>query len=254
MKKRNIDSEQAFDFGKTASFYAKYRDTYPDSLYMRLRELGVAAPDSSWLDLGTGTGVLPKHLYRPDVKVFGADLSAEQIRFAKEQAAKDGQNITYLVCPAEQTGLPDHAFDCITAAQCFWYFDRDRMKTEIIRLLKPGGMFVKIYMDFDYTDPVAKQSIALVQNHNPAWSPQSTGAQDIFDDLFPERKTETFEADLPFTRESWHGRMLACRGTLASMQADALATWKKEHQAFINTLSPSFTVHHTIYISSFILP
>ncbi len=62
MNFENIDNGNSFDFGKTSEAYAKYRDIYPKELYDRLRELGVAADGTAWLDIGTGTGVFPKNL------------------------------------------------------------------------------------------------------------------------------------------------------------------------------------------------
>ena len=57
------------------------------------------------------------------------------------------------------------------------------------------------------------------------WTPGASGSKDMYDDLFPDRHTETFYCDIPFTRESWHGRMCACRGTLASMDGDTFRKW-----------------------------
>ena len=253
MNLSTIDHGNTFDFGRTSEEYAKYRDIYPTELYDRLRKLGVAADGTAWLDLGTGTGVLPKHLYNPKAQITGADISAEQIAFARKEAEQNGWNIRYLVTPAEATGLPDHAFDAVTAAQCFWYFDRDKMREEIMRLLKPGGVFIKIYMSYTIDDPIASKSHRLVKRVNKNWTPGASGARDMFDDLFPGRVTETFYADLPFTRESWHGRMCACRGTLASMDAKTFAEWERRHLKMLSRCQESFHVKHKIYISYFIV-
>ena len=253
MNLSSIDHGNAFDFGRTSAEYAKYRDIYPAELYDRLRALGVAADGTSWLDLGTGTGVLPKNLYNPNASITGADISAEQIAFARKEAAENGWKIRYLVAPAENTGLPDRSFDAITAAQCFWYFDREAMLQELRRLLIPGGIFIKIVMDWDLTDPIAARSIALVQELNPEWTGGKGVGNDIFDDLFPGRVTETFASDIPFTRESWHGRMCACRGTLASMEADFFALWEKKHRKLLSRCPVRFTIKHTVYISYFVL-
>ena len=254
MHLNTIDHGNAFDFGRTSAEYARYRDIYPAELYDRLRGLCVAADGTSWLDLGTGTGVLPKNLYNPHAEIIGADISAEQIAFARKEAEENGWNIRYVVAPAENTGLPDHSFDAITAAQCFWYFDREKMKKEITRLLKPDGVFIKIVMDWELTDPIAASSIALVQELNPEWTGGKGVGNDIFDDLFTGRVTETFSADIPFTRESWHGRLCACRGTLASMDAETFALWEKKHRKLLSRFPERFTVKHKIYISYFKLP
>lgn len=251
MELTQIDNGQAFDFGRTAADYAAYRDIYPQALYDRLRALGVAADGTAWLDLGTGTGVLPKNLYNPKAEITGADIAEAQILYARADAERSGQRIRYIVSPAESTGLPEHSFDTVTAAQCFWYFDREIMRGELRRLLKPGGMFIKIVMDWDLADPIASGSIGLVQKLNPEWTGGRGVGRDICDDLFPGRQTETFAAELPFTRERWHGRMRACRGTLASMEKDVFRAWEQAHLEFMDRCPETFTVRHTIVISRF---
>ena len=251
MEQKAIDNGQAFDFGKTAEAYAAYRDIYPEELYSRLRALGIGAEGTAWLDLGTGTGVLPKNLYHPGGSITGVDISPEQIAFARKEAAEQGRKIRYLIAPAESTGLPDGSFDVITAAQCFWYFDRERMRGELRRLLKPGGMFLKVYMTYTLDDPIAAESHRMVKEMNRNWSSGSSGLQDIHDDLFPGRQTESFSADLPFTRESWHGRMCACRGTLASMDTDTLEKWDAAHRRFLESCPERFAIRHKVFCSWF---
>ncbi|MBQ7638964.1 MAG: class I SAM-dependent methyltransferase [Clostridia bacterium] len=251
MELKRIDRGQTFDFGKTAPAYAAYRDIYPRELYELLRSFGVAADGTAWLDLGTGTGILPKNLYNPKASITGVDISGEQIFFARREAEKNGWNINYILSPAESTNLPDNVFDAITAAQCFWYFDREKMRSEIRRLLKPGGVFIKIVMDWELSDPVAARSIGIVRNYNPSWTGGKGVGSDIYDDLFPGRQTDYFYSDLPFTRESWHGRMCACRGTLASMDEHAFKKWEQAHLQFLNRCPEQFTVRHKLCYSLF---
>ncbi len=249
--KKNIDGGNAFDWGFTSEQYAKYRDIYPPELYERLRKLGVAADGSSWLDLGTGTGILPQNLYNPKAEIVGVDISEEQINYAGLTAEKNGLNISYIVSPAEKTGLPSHSFDCITAAQCFQYFDRETMKSEIRRLLKPNGKFIKIYMDWCLDDGIAEKSVGLVKEYNKKWDIGIDCEKDMFDGLFDGRVTENFYCDIPFTRESWHGRMCACRGTLASMGKAQFEKWSAEHLKMLSEYPERFTVKHRIYITYF---
>ncbi len=250
MIKKSIDGGKAFDWGFTSKQYAKYRDIYPQELYNRLRELGVAADGTSWLDIGTGTGILPQNLYNPNAEITGVDISKEQINYAKQIAEKNGWNINYFVAPAEETGLPSYSFDCITAAQCFGYFDRETMKAEIKRLLKPHGKLIKLYMDWCEDDKIASDSIGLVKKYNEEWN-DGSGFANINDDLFDGRVTESFYCDIPFTRDSWHGRMCACRGTLASMNKEQFEKWSEAHLKMLSDYPESFTVKHKVYITYF---
>lgn len=252
MKIENIDNGNSFDFGKTSAEYAKYRDIYPKELYEKLYEIGVGHKDCSWLDIGTGTGVLPLNLFDFGANITGIDISSEQINSAKELAKKrKAKNINFIVSPAETTPFADNSFDCITAAQCFWYFDREKITKEIKRLLKPNGVFVKIYMSYTLNDEIAKMSHELVKKLNTSWTPGASGSKDMYNHPFENGQLDIFECKLPFTRESWHGRMLACRGTMASMDNETLKNWSEKHLAMLSVYPENFTIKHKVYIASY---
>lgn len=251
LSNKNIDNGKEFDWGLTSADYAKYRDIYPKELYDRLRELGVAKDGTAWLDIGTGTGVLPQNLYNENASITTVDITDEQINYARRKAEANGWSINYIVSPAESINLPDNSFDTITAAQCFWYLDREKMITEIKRLIKPNGKFIKVYLTYTLDDEIACVSHSLVKEMNTNWTPGASGSKDMFDDLFEGRTTESFYCDIPFTRESWHGRMCACRGTLASMDEETFVKWDKRHREFLSECPDKFTIKHKLYITYF---
>lgn len=50
---------------------------------------------------------------------------------------------------------------------------------------------------------------------------------------------------VPFTKESWHGRMRACRGVGASLSAEELEKWDAEHKDLLDRIAPEqFGVLH----------
>ncbi len=79
MEKILVDHGQTFDFGKTSKEYAKYRNIYPKELYDKLYSLGVGTKDSNWLDLGTGTGEIPRGLAHHGANIYAVDISKSQI-------------------------------------------------------------------------------------------------------------------------------------------------------------------------------
>ena len=251
MNVQSIDGGSAFDFGRTSEMYAKYRDIYPPELYEHLLALGAGKAGTRWLDLGTGTGVLPLKLYMYGAKVVGTDVSAQQIDAAKAAAADKGADIDFLVSPAETLPFADDSFDCVTAAQCFWYFEREKAIAQIRRVLRPGGVFIKVYLTYSLQDPIARRSYRLTKRLNPAWSSGSTGYRDVYNHPFPNGRVEVTDCDLPFTRETWHGRMCACRGTLASMDAQTFALWDARHRKMLEKCPETFTVRHRLYIASY---
>ena len=71
----HIDHGKEFDWGLASKDYAKYRDIYPAEFYQKLVDLGLCTKGQFVLDLGTGTGVLPRNMVRFGAKFVGADIS-----------------------------------------------------------------------------------------------------------------------------------------------------------------------------------
>ena len=122
-----IDAGKAFDWGKVSEAYAKYRDIYPEEFYRKIVDRGLCVQGQRVLDLGTGTGVLPRNLYRYGADWAGTDISPEQIAQAQRLAFEGGMDIDFRAVSAEETDFPDASFDVITACQCFWYFDHEKL-------------------------------------------------------------------------------------------------------------------------------
>jgi len=56
---------------------------------------------------------------------------------------------------------------------------------------------------------------------------------------------EGYDLKVPFTKESWHGRMRACRGVGASLTEEELVKWDREHRELLNRIAPEqFDVLH----------
>ncbi len=115
MTNKDIDKGKAFDWGRVSSDYAKYRDIYPQIFYDKIIDRGLCTKGQSVLDIGTGTGVLPRNMYRYGAKWIGTDISEEQIKEAKRLS--ENMNIDYYVSSAEDIEFPDNSFDVITACQ-----------------------------------------------------------------------------------------------------------------------------------------
>lgn len=210
IKDINFDGGKPFDWGKTSSDYAKFRDIYPQEFYQKIINLGLCIAGQSVLDIGTGTGVLPRNLYRYGAKWTAADISDNQIDMAKKLSK--GMKIVYRAVPAEDMDFPDSTFDVITACQCFGYFNHDVVMPKLFRMLKPGGSLLILWMAWlPFEDEIAAMSENLVLKYNPGW----TGAGEIMHPVaVPECYLTKFELsyhneftlEVPFTRESWNGR------------------------------------------------
>ncbi|MCL1854012.1 MAG: methyltransferase domain-containing protein [Peptococcaceae bacterium] len=253
---KTIDQGQPFDWGKTAPDYAKYRDIYPDLFYQKILNLGLCRRGQNVLDLGTGTGVLPRNLYKHGARFTGVDISEEQIQQARRLSAAAGMDIEYIAASAEEITFPAKSFDVVTASQCFLYFDKAVVLPLIHRILKDDGHFCILYMVWlpEETD-IAGHSEDLVLKYNPAWTggnmdrhtlPQTTHWPE---ELFELENTETFDMNIPFTRESWHGRMKACRGVGASsLPPETIAAFEADHLQYLNSQPEKFDILHSATI------
>ena len=68
IKDNTIDGGKGFDWGKVSLEYAKYRDIYPQEFYQKILRLGLCRDGQKILDLGTGSGVLPRNLLLNNVQ------------------------------------------------------------------------------------------------------------------------------------------------------------------------------------------
>lgn len=74
------------------------------------------------MDLGTGTGVIPRGMAKYGANIIATDISENQIKEAINLSKKI-DNIKYEAVSAEDINYPENSFDVITACQCFWYFN-----------------------------------------------------------------------------------------------------------------------------------
>lgn len=246
-----IDHGRAFDWGRTSPDYAKYRDIYPEAFYQKILDLGLCAAGQEVLDLGTGTGVLPRSLYRHGARFTGIDSAENQIAQADALARAQGMEIAFRCVSAEACGFPDGSFDVVTACQCFTYFDHGVLAPRIARLLKPGGRFAVLYMAWlPLEDAVAGASEALALRFNPDWTGcgevrRPIDVPAVYGDYFTTEHREVFDLRVPFSREGWHGRMKSCRGIGASLSDGEIARFDREHRALLERLAPpEFEVLH----------
>ncbi|MBO7703669.1 MAG: methyltransferase domain-containing protein, partial [Solobacterium sp.] len=102
IKYQRIDAGKAFDWGRTSEEYARFRDIYPEEFYRKIIDRGLCLSGQKVLDLGTGTGVLPRNLYRYGASWIGTDISPEQIEQAKRLAEAEDMDIAFQAVPAEK--------------------------------------------------------------------------------------------------------------------------------------------------------
>jgi cyclopropane fatty-acyl-phospholipid synthase-like methyltransferase len=256
--KPTIDEGRAFDWGRTSTDYAVYRPGYPASFYTVLQAVGIGRPGQHILDLGTGTGVLARAFAQQGAQVIGIDIAEAQIVTAQQLAAQEHLDIRFMTCAAEDAEFPPQSFDIVSCGQSWLYFDTQRMIPLVKTWLKPAGKLVLTYLSWlPRKDPIAHASEQLVLQYNPHWSdadfPGSRTVQHVWSRQdFRLVTYHAYEEGLPFTRESWRGRMRACRGIGAALPADEVARFEQEHDALLRQSAPeTFPILHQVWLHAY---
>ena len=255
IRNKDFDNGKAFDFGKTSADYAKYRDIYPQAFYDKLVQLKLGVAGQQVLDLGTGTGVLPRNMYRYGAQWTGADIAENQIQYARKLSEQAGMHITYRVSASEELDFPAASFDVVTACQCFMYFDKAVILPKIHRWLKDGGHFAVLFMAWlPGESEIAAGSEKLVLKYNPdwtgcGWQRHPVTMPDWAEPYFTLEDAVAFDVPVTFTRETWNGRIKACRGIGASsLSSEAIAAWEQEHLAYLAGVPEPFDIIHYVTV------
>lgn len=242
------------DFGKTANDYARYRTQFPPELFTQLAELNIGVSGQRLVDLGTGTGVLARQFAAAGCAVTGLDVAPEMLDQAREQDQAAGVSVTYQVGGAEDTGLSSHAWDAVTAGQCWHWFDRPRVAAEVRRLLVDGGGLAICYRD--YSGEVSEAAEELVHAYNPTWplggltfDNKPEWVAELRDAGFGSIDSFGFDTTVEFTHEQWRGRMRSSNGVGGSLAADEVAAFDADLAMLLRERFPDepLSVPHRIW-------
>jgi ubiquinone/menaquinone biosynthesis C-methylase UbiE len=101
-------------------------------------ELVVGDPQKTVLDIGCGSGHGSSCLSKKFKKVYGVDVSAEAVRYAKENWQED--NIDFVVGSATAIPFPDSTFDTAVAMEVFEHIEHwEDFLLELRRVVKKDG-------------------------------------------------------------------------------------------------------------------
>lgn len=252
-----IDNGRGFDWGRTSYDYAKYRDIYPTEFYQKLIDMDLCVDGQKVLDIGTGTGVLPRNLYRCGAEFTGIDISKNQIEQAILLSQKSNMDIKFQCVPAEKIDFPADSFDVVTACQCFTYFNHEELAPKIYKMLKPDGRFVVLYMAWlPFEDLIAGKSEELILKYNPMWTGckevrHAISMPEVYKEYFTLENQEVYDVSVPFNRESWNGRMKSCRGIEASLSEAEVEQFDQEHRKLLEEIAPEeFKILHYAAITA----
>lgn len=135
-------------FTDRAHNYARYRPGYPAAAVDAILS-GLPPPDRlTAADIGAGTGISARLLADRGVSVFAVEPNA-----AMRAAAIPDARVTWVDGTAESTGLAADAFDLVTVAQAFHWFDKAPALQEFHRLLRTDGRLAIVWNRRNRNDP-----------------------------------------------------------------------------------------------------
>ncbi|MDQ6780452.1 MAG: methyltransferase domain-containing protein, partial [Candidatus Eremiobacteraeota bacterium] len=172
--------------------------------------------------------------------VTGLDPSQAMLEEARRLDETAGIVIRYVRATAEDTGLPAHSVDVVTAGQCWHWFDRPRAAGEARRLLVPRGLLVIAHFDWlPLPGNVVAATEALIERHNPDWKfGGTTGIHpawlaDAAAAGFSDIETFSFDEAVRYPHEGWRGRIRASAGVAASLLPDQVERFDADLAALL---------------------
>ncbi len=178
-------------FSRHSQAYATYRPAYPGQLFSYLAAL-LPERQLAW-DCATGNGQAATALGSFFGRVVASDASQKQI--ANAIVAK---GVSYLVTPAECSGLVSKCCDLITVAQALHWFDLDLFFCECSRVLKKNGIFAAWCYNLLRIEPGIDQ---IISNYyfdvvGPFWPPERKHVESGYSNIkfpFAELSPQAFD-------------------------------------------------------------
>ena len=174
----------------------RLRPTYIQALKLRYCLEDLEGLSGRVLDIGCGAGNMPKAIkhYRPDLEVWGADLSLNAVR----AALIDPEETKFVPATGERLPFPNGFFDAVTMFDVLEHFPHpEHALQEVHRVLRPAGLF-HLFL------PLEKQPWTIYAPlYRARWKAKEEhcGHVQFYSDK--ECRTQLERAGLAVTRQRW---------------------------------------------------
>lgn len=159
LKKHVASANQSFDSGPEL----RLQEVFTKEIWEKLRSLGIKKSDlesKDILDICSGTGYLSFHLLERIEKcsVTLTDISPVEINMAKKLLS-DKKSVKFCIDDATNMAFADQQFDVVIGNSFLHhYYDLESGLKEILRVLKPGGIFISLHEPKILAIPLEKAS------------------------------------------------------------------------------------------------
>lgn len=162
--------------------YDSVRPAYPDEAVAALIDAarsrrGANAPGRDGplraADIGAGTGKMSELLARAGLLVDAVEPSE-----AMRAQASSVEGVTWHEGLAEETGLPNGAYDIVVFAQSWHWMDPERAGLEAARILAPGGVLAIVWNQMAVSIPWVHRLTRIMRSgdvHRPDKPPTPGG-------------------------------------------------------------------------------
>ena len=144
-------------FTDKSESYAKYRSGYPDKMIQKIIEPFKEQVVIKAADIGAGTGISSRLLGDKNVEVTAVEPNKSMA-----EEGGDHPNVTYVIVPAENTGLESGGYDLVTSFQAFHWFHFKKSLHEFNRILKPEGKLALVWSYWDESDAFTGKFVKLI--------------------------------------------------------------------------------------------
>lgn len=128
-----------------AKLYREFRPEYPEKMVSEILSLVDVSRRGMYVDVACGSGQLTKLLGPHFMECLGVDKSLEQLA----QISGDVGRFRYVSGSAFNLPVDKDSVDLVTVAQALhWLLPYEQFFAEVLRVLKPGGVFVAVAYAF----------------------------------------------------------------------------------------------------------
>jgi ubiquinone/menaquinone biosynthesis C-methylase UbiE len=137
-KGAQFQKDSAQLYSSKAQKYARYRPDFDSEAIASFVEISGLPHSCTVADIGSGTGMLARHLLDHFETVYAVEPN-ESMRLVAEANLGKRPGFHSLAGPAEKIPLPKNSVDLISAGQAIHWFDPQKALDEFHRIARPGA-------------------------------------------------------------------------------------------------------------------